>query len=50
MQSGYLDPEESFDVDDDCGWIFENHGKVISEYKPPLPPRDDLIIYNPKEH
>jgi hypothetical protein len=46
----YEEPEELLDTSGDMDWLFEEHGKVGIEYKKDLPPRDDLIRYNPEVH
>jgi hypothetical protein len=46
----YEEPEELLDTSGDMDWLFEEHGKVAIEYKKDLPPRDDLIHYDPEIH
>jgi hypothetical protein len=46
----YEEPEELLDTSGDLDWLFEEHGKVGIEDKKELPPRDDLILFNPEVH
>ena len=46
----YEEPEALLDTSGDLDWLFEEHGRVVIEDKQALPPRDDLIIYNPETH
>ncbi len=50
VQMVYEEPEDTLDTSGDLDWLFEEHGKVGIETKGQLPPRDDLIMYNPEVH
>jgi hypothetical protein len=46
----YEEPEALLDTSGDLDWLFEEHGRVVIEDKAALPPRNDLVIYNPEKH
>ena len=47
----YEESEETLDTSGDLDWLFEEHSKVIRiQYKKELPPRDDIIKYDPEVH
>jgi hypothetical protein len=46
----YEEPEETLDTGGDLDWLFEEHGEVGIQHKKELPPRDDIIKYDPEVH
>jgi hypothetical protein len=46
----YEEPEDLLDTSEDLDWMFEDKGHVIAEAKQTLPPRMDLIKYDPAAH
>jgi hypothetical protein len=50
VENVYLDPEVEIDHMESLDWLFKEEGKVIIKNKRNLPPRDDIIQYNPELH
>lgn len=50
MPNRYVDPEPHLDASEDLQWLFEEHGRVATTTTTTLPPRDDLIPFDPKIH
>jgi hypothetical protein len=46
----YEEPEDVLDTSDEFDWMFEDKGPVVAEPTQTLPPRDDLIKYDPSAH
>ena len=46
----YEEPEEILGTSGDLVWLFEEHSKVGIQCKKELPPRDDIMEYNPEVH
>ena len=47
VRTVYEEPEELLDTSGDIDWLFEEHGTTLIHSKAELPPRDDLIRYDP---
>jgi hypothetical protein len=46
----YQEPEETLDTSGNLDWLFEEHGEGGIQHKKELPPRDDIIKYDPEIH
>ena len=49
LESTYVEPELNTE-DDGLKFLYEQHGKAIIQPKMELPPRMDVILFNPKLH
>lgn len=50
MPNRYIDPEPALDPSEDLQWLFEEHGNAATTTTTELPPRDDLITFDPAQH
>ena len=50
LPSLYIEPDLAPDVLDGMELLYKDHGKSLRKHKEPLPPRDDIIIFDPKLH
>jgi hypothetical protein len=50
VQSRYEEPEDLPDTSADLDWLFHDYGKTVLQDKSALPPRDDVIEYDPAKH
>ena len=50
LPSTYVEPDLAPDVLDGMELLYKDHGKSFRKKKTPLPPRDDIIIFDPKLH
>ena len=50
MKSQYVEPEIELDPSSSLDWIHEGRGKTIATEQNELPPRSDLITFDPNRH
>jgi hypothetical protein len=50
VKSQYVEPELELDASEGLDFLYENAGKTVLKHKKPLPPREDIIMFDPKRH
>ena len=50
MKSQYVEPEFELDPAGSLDWVYEGRGKTIAKEKNVLPPRTDVILFDPGKH
>ena len=50
LPSVYIEPDLAPDILDGMELLYKDYGKSLRKQKKPLPPRDDIIVFDPKLH
>jgi hypothetical protein len=50
VKSQYVEPELELDPSEGLDFLYGNAGKTVLKHKKPLPPREDIIMFDPKKH
>ena len=50
VKSQYVEPEIELDPSEDLDFLYVSSGKTMLKKKTKLPPREDIIVFDPKRH